>query len=187
MPAMPAVVGVSGAEVRAVERGSTGVLAPSESPVGQVSTSLPLGPQNRRSTAWSPWAVPALSQGGPTHLGRCDRALLPPRPDEQRNRDPREHQLGTEPGSGEPMDGELHEEAAPAIRDERSRRRREGMTGTPRRTLRRESDNGRSGTGGQYHRGQRDRRRNRPAETDRVLGEDEQRAGDRGEERRRPW
>src|SRR5699024_7957684 len=51
MPAMPAVVGVSGAEVRAVERGSTGVLAPSESPVGQVSTSLPLGPPKESEKA----------------------------------------------------------------------------------------------------------------------------------------
>ena len=43
MPAVTAAVGVSGAAVRAVERGSTGVLAPSVSPVGRVSTSLLLG------------------------------------------------------------------------------------------------------------------------------------------------
>lgn len=35
MPAVTAAVGVSGAAVRAVERGSTGVLAPSVSPVGR--------------------------------------------------------------------------------------------------------------------------------------------------------
>ncbi len=35
---------VSGVEARAVESGSTGVLAPAGSPVGQGSTNLPLGP-----------------------------------------------------------------------------------------------------------------------------------------------
>ena len=39
-PAVSAVVGVSGGVVRAVEHESTGVRAPSESPAGQVSTSL---------------------------------------------------------------------------------------------------------------------------------------------------
>lgn len=44
MPAAPASGIVYGGAVRAVEFGSTGVLAPSDSPLGRVSTSLPLGP-----------------------------------------------------------------------------------------------------------------------------------------------
>lgn len=44
MLAAPAVGGASGGVSCAVERGSTGVFAPSESPAGQVSTSLPLAP-----------------------------------------------------------------------------------------------------------------------------------------------
>lgn len=48
MLAAPAVGGASGGASCAAQRGSTGVLAPSESPAGQVSTSLPLGPPNSR-------------------------------------------------------------------------------------------------------------------------------------------
>ena len=44
MPAAPASGIVYGGAVRAVEFGSTGVLAPSDSPLGRVSTSLPPGP-----------------------------------------------------------------------------------------------------------------------------------------------
>ncbi|PMD06196.1 hypothetical protein CJ199_02100 [Brevibacterium paucivorans] len=43
--AAPTAVCASGGASCAVQRGSTRVLAPSESPAGQVSTSLPLGPQ----------------------------------------------------------------------------------------------------------------------------------------------
>lgn len=50
MLAAPAAGGASGGVSCAVERGSTDVLAPSGSPAGQASTSLPLGPPKTRSS-----------------------------------------------------------------------------------------------------------------------------------------
>lgn len=47
----PAVGGASGGASCAVRRGLTGALAPSESPAGQVSTSLPLGPPHAQGPA----------------------------------------------------------------------------------------------------------------------------------------
>ena len=54
MPAAPASGVVFGGVSCAVECGSTGVLAPSESPLGQVSTSLPLAPQERKRNVIHP-------------------------------------------------------------------------------------------------------------------------------------
>src|SRR5699024_9312954 len=68
--------------------------------------------------------------GGPLRSGHRVRSaaggLLPPGREAQRDSDPHEHQLGYGPGSGVPMDGELHEAPAPDVRDGRPRRRCEG-------------------------------------------------------------
>ena len=69
MLAAPAAVGASGGASCAVSRGSIGALAPSESSVGQVSTSLPLAPPPRRSAPpgnWRgrPFVVADVGEGG---------------------------------------------------------------------------------------------------------------------------